>query len=140
MSWNEDAGAAPTLIDLGATPTANRLVRFAGVPPAAALCTSGADADAVTLAQADRGDGLGLVNQGEGYLAVPGLPVQVESGGAFASGATLQVRLHGTRDHLGERPEAGAGAASRDGGRPDHVGGAAERKVGTYNGRQAEPE
>ncbi|HEX5181476.1 MAG TPA: capsid cement protein [Gemmatimonadaceae bacterium] len=29
-------------------------------------------------------------NQPQGYLAVPGLPVQVESGAAFASGATLQ--------------------------------------------------
>lgn len=90
MSWNEDSGAAPALIDLGATPTARRFVRFAGVPPAAALCTSGADADAVTLAQADRGDGSGLQNQDEGCLAVPGLPVQVESGAAFASSATLQ--------------------------------------------------
>ena len=90
MSWNADAGAAPALIDLGATPTAHRFVAFAGVPPAAALCTSGADANAVTLAQADRGDGSGLQNQPEGYLAVPGLPVQVESGAAFSSSATLQ--------------------------------------------------
>lgn len=84
MSWAEDAAAAPAMIDLGPTPTANRFVAFTGVPPGAGLCTSCQDADAVTPAQ---GNG---VNQSQGYLAVPGLPVQVESGGAFSSGATLQ--------------------------------------------------
>ena len=84
MSWAEDAGAAPAMIDMGATPTANRFVAFSGVPPAAALCTTGQDADAVSPAQ---GNG---ANQEQGYLAVPGLPLQVESGAAFSSGATLQ--------------------------------------------------
>ena len=49
MSWNEDVSGYPALIDLGATPTPNRFVAFMGAPPAAALCTSGQDADAVTL-------------------------------------------------------------------------------------------
>ena len=85
MSWAEDAGGAPAMIDLGATPTPNRFVAFAGVPPGAGLCTSAQDADAVTPAA-----GSGGANQSMGYLAVPGLPVQVESGAAFSSGATLQ--------------------------------------------------
>ena len=63
---------------------------FAGVPLGAGLCTSGQDADAVTPAA-----GSGGANQSMGYLAVPGLPVQVESGGAFSSGATLQSDASG---------------------------------------------
>lgn len=73
------------MIDLGATPTPNRFVANAGVPPGAELCTSGQDADAVTPAA-----GSGGANQSQGYLAVSCLPVQVESGGAFSSGASLQ--------------------------------------------------
>lgn len=90
LQWAEDGMGAPPGIALGGTPTANRFVRFAGAPPNASLCTSGQDADAVTLAQSDNGDGRGLQNQSQGFLAVPGLPVQVEAGAAFASGATLQ--------------------------------------------------
>ncbi len=89
MSWAEDAGGAPAMIDLGATPTPNRFCAFAGVPPGAGLCTGGQDCDVVSPAQ---GSG---ANQSQGYLAVPGLPVQVESGGAFASGATLQSDASG---------------------------------------------
>lgn len=90
MSWTEDPGGAPAMIDLGATPTPDRFVAFGGVPPGAGLCTSGQDADAVTLPA-----GSGGANQGMGYLAVPGLPVQVESGGVFSSGATLQSDASG---------------------------------------------
>src|SRR6185312_17443742 len=81
-TWADDygAGAAPPLVDLGTTLTAHRFVAFSGNPPVAGLCTGGQDADAVTL------DG----SQSQGYLAVPGLPVQVETNAAIASGATLE--------------------------------------------------
>jgi len=85
MSWAEDASSAPALIDLGTTLTVHRFCAFSGVPPLAGLCASGQDADAVTLG----------TSQPEGFLSCPGLPVQVESGAAFASGATLQSDASG---------------------------------------------
>jgi hypothetical protein len=84
MTWAEDAGGAPPLIDLGTTITANRFVKFSGVPPVVGLCGTADDADAISLS--------GIA---EGYLAVAGLPVQVEAGAAFSSGATLQSDASG---------------------------------------------
>ncbi|HEX5178190.1 MAG TPA: capsid cement protein [Gemmatimonadaceae bacterium] len=72
--------------------TSSRFARWSGAPPTAGLCSSGADAEVVTLALADPGGSPdpGPQAQGVGLLAVPGLPVQVEAGAAFSVGATLQ--------------------------------------------------
>lgn len=80
-------------VPIGATLAAHRLFRFAGAPPSASLAGLGLDADGVTWRTHQGLDTNGLPvtrNPDDGFLATPGLPVKVEAGAAFASGATLQ--------------------------------------------------
>lgn len=92
---------------LGASLAGSRLYVLAGAPPTAALATAGVDVDGVTEethTYTDPTTGSPVsVPPAAGLLAVPGLAVIVESGGAFASGASLQS------DATGRAIVAGAG-------------------------------
>jgi hypothetical protein len=79
---------------LGASLAQHRFFRFAnGTPGAAALCSTGLAADGVThenQLQYDASNNLVASSPTSGYLAMRGLPVVVESGGAVAAGANVQ--------------------------------------------------
>lgn len=95
MAWEQNTYGAcgPDSLTLGTTLTQFRLFRWSnGTPGSAALCGSGVGADGVTMPNSAQYVSGVLTPQDPsfGYLATRGLPVRVESGGAFAAGANLQ--------------------------------------------------
>ena len=75
-------GRLPALHGLGVT--ARRLYVLTGAPPTATTPAAGADVD-----------GVGGLGGTHGFAAVPGIPVKIEAGGSFSSGASLQTDSSG---------------------------------------------
>lgn len=63
---------------------ARRFCRWSGTNGAVAYPSSGGDVDGVACGSVSSG-------RGDIYLAHPGLPFQVEAGGSFSAGASLQT-------------------------------------------------